>query len=87
MGGGTAAMLTMMMREKVAELSCATCWAIACPACMTLDLAKACAEYVTTLVHGTDIVPTFSSGSVDALREEVSQRNDFCSCILIMMQC
>ncbi len=71
MGGGTAAMLTGLMREKVPEFAGARCWAIACPACMTLDLAHGCAEYVTSVVHGADIVPTFSSGSVDRLREEV----------------
>jgi hypothetical protein len=26
---------------------------------------------VTTLVHGCDIVPTFSTGAIDALRQEV----------------
>eukprot|EP00879_Flechtneria_rotunda_P021470 GHRR01022627.1.p2 GENE.GHRR01022627.1~~GHRR01022627.1.p2 ORF type:complete len:101 (+),score=10.14 GHRR01022627.1:269-571(+) len=71
MGGGTAAMLTMMLRDKVSELSTATAWAIACPACMTLQLAGSCAPFVTTLIHGTDIVPTFSSGAVDNLRQEV----------------
>lgn len=71
MGGGTAAMLTMMLRDKVPELSAATAWAIACPACMTLQLARSCAPFVTTLVHGTDIVPTFSSGAIDKLRQEV----------------
>lgn len=71
MGGGTAAMLTMMFRDKVPELSSAICWAIACPACMTLQLARSCAPCVTTLIHGTDIVPTFSAGAIDRLRQEV----------------
>jgi hypothetical protein len=56
---------------QVPQLSSATAWAIACPACMTLDLAASCAPFVTTLVHGTDIVPTFSSGAIDRLRDEV----------------
>lgn len=56
---------------QVPELSQATAWAIACPACMTLDLAASCAPFVTTLVHGADIVPTFSSGAIDRLRDEV----------------
>lgn len=38
---------------------------------MTLDLAASCAPFVTTLVHGTDIVPTFSAGAIDRLRDEV----------------
>lgn len=71
MGGGSAAMLTMMMREREPALAGATAVAIACPACMTLALAASCAPFVTTLVHGADIVPTFSSGSIDQLRQEV----------------
>jgi hypothetical protein len=71
MGGGTAAMLTMMMREKVPELSDTTALAIACPACMTLSLAASCAPFVTSVVHGTDIVPCFSPGAIDGLRDEV----------------
>lgn len=71
MGGGTAAMLTMMLREKVPPLAGAEACAIACPACMTLQLAASCAPFVTTLVHGCDIVPTFSTGAIDALRQEV----------------
>jgi len=71
MGGGTAALMTMMVREKVPELASARCYAFACPAVMTVEMAGACSGAVTTLVHGADIVPTFSTGSVDALREEV----------------
>ena len=73
MGGGTGAMLTMMLREKVPELADVKAWAIACPACLTLDLARACAPAVTSLLHGTDVVPTFSIGTVDALREQVRE--------------
>jgi hypothetical protein len=36
--------------------------AIACPACMTLGLAQSCAGYVTTVINGTDMVPTMSLG-------------------------
>jgi hypothetical protein len=61
---------------QVPELSSATAWAIACPACMTLGLAASCAPFVTTLVHGTDIVPTFSSGALDRLRDEVRLARD-----------
>lgn len=71
MGGGTAALLTGLMREKVPGFEGARCWAIACPACMTLELARGCGEYVTTVVNGCDIVPTFCSGTIDSLREEV----------------
>jgi hypothetical protein len=72
MGGGTAAMLTMMLRETGGCFSDVTCTAIACPACMTLELAKSCGSYVTTVIHGADVIPTISPGSVDALRQQVA---------------
>jgi hypothetical protein len=59
------------------ELADATCLAVACPACLTLELAQCCSEYVTTLVNGADIVPTFCSGSIDALREDVTRSSWF----------
>jgi len=73
LGGGTAAMLTMMLRESGGVFSDATCTTIACPACMTLELAKSCSGYVTTVVHGADVIPTISPGSADALRDEVAR--------------
>lgn len=73
MGGGTAALLTMMLREAVPELASARCYAIACPSCMTLELAQSCREYVTSVINSTDVVPTFSAAAVDALRQEVRE--------------
>ncbi len=73
LGGGTAAMLTMMLRESGGIFADATCTAIACPACMTLELAKSCSGYVTTVIHGADVIPTISPGSADALRDEVAR--------------
>lgn len=72
LGGGTAALLTMMMREWP-EFAEVTCLAIACPSCMTLDLARSCSTYVTTIINAADLIPTVSAGSADALREEVMQ--------------
>ena len=39
---------------------------------MTLDLARSCATYVTTVIHGTDLVPSFNAVSMDRLRQEVT---------------
>ena len=50
------------LRDAAPEFAGATCLAIACPACMTLELAKSCAGYVTTVINNTDIVPTISPG-------------------------
>lgn len=73
MGGGAAAMLTMMIREQLPMFENTECYTFACPGCMTLELAQSCSPYVTTLVYGTDVVPTVSPGAGDLLREEVAQ--------------
>jgi hypothetical protein len=49
--------------RETPEFGDATCVAIACPACMTLGLAQSCAGYVTTVINGTDMVPTMSLGA------------------------
>lgn len=51
--------------------------AVACPACMSSDLAQGCAAYVTSVLHGTDVVPTFSPYSSDDLRHEVLRSSWF----------
>ena len=69
MGAGTAALLTTMMRESLPGCAEARCYALACPACMTLELSESCKEYVTSIINGTDIVPTFSGGmDIDSTR-------------------
>lgn len=74
LGGGTAALLTMMLRERGGPCGRATCLALACPSCMTLELAASCADYVTTVVNAADVIPTVSPGAADRLREEVMRR-------------
>ncbi|KAJ4802096.1 Lipase [Rhynchospora pubera] len=71
LGGGTAALLTYILREHKEFLS-TTCVAFAPAACMTWDLAESGKQFITTIVNGTDIVPTFSTASVDDLRSEVT---------------
>ncbi|KAL6784898.1 hypothetical protein ACKKBG_A01585 [Auxenochlorella protothecoides x Auxenochlorella symbiontica] len=72
LGGGTAALLTMMLRERGGAFAEARCIAVACPACMTLELARSCAAYVTTVINNADVVPCVSPGAADALRREVT---------------
>mmetsp|Transcript_14504 Transcript_14504/g.46114 ORF Transcript_14504/g.46114 Transcript_14504/m.46114 type:complete len:322 (-) Transcript_14504:47-1012(-) len=50
LGGGTAVLLTMMLRESPAFRE-ATCVSFACPACLTEELSRACAPYVTSIVN------------------------------------
>lgn len=39
---------------------------------MTWDLAESGKHFITTIINGSDLVPTFSAASVDDLRSEVS---------------
>ncbi|CAN4089167.1 unnamed protein product [Withania somnifera] len=70
LGGGTAALLTYVLREQK-ELSTATCVAFAPAACMTWELAESGCAFITSVINGADLVPTFSAASVDDLRTEV----------------
>ncbi|XP_062087834.1 uncharacterized protein LOC133794559 [Humulus lupulus] len=71
LGGGTAALLTYILREQK-ELSSATCVTFAPAACMTWDLAESGNDFITSVINGADLVPTFSAASVDDLRAEVT---------------
>ncbi|XP_059632767.1 uncharacterized protein LOC132275320 isoform X2 [Cornus florida] len=71
LGGGTAALLTYILREHK-ELSSSTCVTFAPAACMTWELAESGKHFITTIINGSDLVPTFSTASVDDLRTEVT---------------
>lgn len=71
LGGGTAALLTYILREQN-EFSTATCVTFAPAACMTWDLAESGVDFITSVINGADLVPTFSAASVDDLRAEVT---------------
>ncbi|PIA44290.1 hypothetical protein AQUCO_01700117v1 [Aquilegia coerulea] len=71
LGGGTAALLTYILRERK-EFSSTTCVTFAPAACMTWDLAESGKHFITTIINGSDLVPTFSTASVDDLRSEVT---------------
>ncbi|KAA3455675.1 Sn1-specific diacylglycerol lipase alpha [Gossypium australe] len=88
LGGGTAALLTYILREQK-EFASSTCFTFApgffyplreinyaalfkiAAACMTWDLAESGKHFITTIINGSDLVPTFSAASVDDLRTEV----------------
>lgn len=71
LGGGTAALLTYILREQK-ELSSTSCVTFAPAACMTWELAESGVDVITSIVNGADLVPTFSAASVDDLRAEVT---------------
>lgn len=71
LGGGTAALLTFILREQKV-LSSTSCVAFAPAACMTWELAESGNDVITSVINGADLVPTFSAASVDDLRAEVT---------------
>ncbi|KAH7666686.1 putative lipase/calmodulin-binding heat-shock protein [Dioscorea alata] len=71
LGGGTAALLAYILREHK-EFCSSTCVAFAPAACMTWDLAESGKQFITTVINGSDLVPTFSTASIDELRSEVT---------------
>lgn len=71
LGGGTAALLTYILREQK-EFSSSTCVAFAPAACMTWELAESGKHFISAVINGADLVPTFSAASVDDLRTEVT---------------
>ncbi|KAH1264130.1 Sn1-specific diacylglycerol lipase alpha [Glycine max] len=75
LGGGTAALLTFMLREmkQFSSCTCVMCSDMANPssqlyffaaACMTLELAEFGKPFITSIINGYDIVPTLSASSV-----------------------
>ncbi|KAM0984869.1 hypothetical protein ACFX2I_012142 [Malus domestica] len=71
LGGGTAALLTYILREQK-EFSSSTCITFAPAACITWELAESGKHFITTIINGSDLVPNFSAASVDDLRSEVT---------------
>ncbi|XWS12164.1 hypothetical protein CRYUN_Cryun37aG0066400 [Craigia yunnanensis] len=71
LGGGTGALLTYVLREQK-ELSTTTCVTFAPAACMTWELAESGTGFITSVINGADLVPTFSPASADDLRAEVT---------------
>ncbi|PKA65714.1 sn1-specific diacylglycerol lipase [Apostasia shenzhenica] len=71
LGGGTASLLTYILREHQ-EFASATCVSFAPAACMTWELAESGKHFITSVINGADLVPTFSAASVDDLRSEVT---------------
>lgn len=71
LGGGTAALLTYILREQQ-EFATATCVTFAPAACMTWELAESGMDFITSIINEADLVPTFSAASVDDLRSEVT---------------
>jgi pimeloyl-ACP methyl ester carboxylesterase len=77
LGGGTAALTTVLLRDHPQLLGIprdaisAVCFSA--PACLSRDLAAWSSDFVTTLVLQDDAVPRASARAMDRLRQEVEQ--------------
>ncbi|KAJ1431103.1 Fungal lipase-like domain [Sesbania bispinosa] len=58
-------------REEASSLQAPVSHLAQAPACMTLSLAESGKHFITTIINGSDLVPTFSTCSVHDLLSEV----------------
>jgi hypothetical protein len=70
-------MICCRLRESQGVCSTATATAFACPACATLELARSCSSFVTSVVNGNDLVPCFNAVTMEHLRQEVMESDWF----------
>ncbi|BBN10390.1 sn1-specific diacylglycerol lipase [Marchantia polymorpha subsp. ruderalis] len=70
MGAAVGAMCGLRLRDRFPDLEC---WAFCPPACLSLELARDCAEFTTSFVAAHDLVPRFSLASVENLRERIGR--------------
>ncbi|XP_020217459.1 uncharacterized protein LOC109800933 isoform X3 [Cajanus cajan] len=81
LGGGTAALLTFMLRE-IKQFSSCTCVTFGPAACMSFELAEFGKPFITSIINGYDMVPTLSAFSVhDFIVEGRIKRKKFITAI------
>lgn len=61
----------VMVKEYSCIFVCSTSFFHVTAACMTWELAESGKDFITTIINGSDLVPTFSTASIDDLRSEV----------------
>lgn len=61
----------LMVYYEVLFLKCLSRNLYFAAACMTWELAESGKHFITTVINGSDLVPTFSAASLDDLRSEV----------------
>ncbi|KAG0581578.1 hypothetical protein KC19_4G262600 [Ceratodon purpureus] len=70
MGAAVGIMAGMTLR-KSSEFSNIECWGFSTPACVTLDVARGCKDFVTSFVAHHDVVPRFSIHALELLRKRI----------------
>lgn len=66
LGGGTATLVAIAAKARFPNVP-VSCFVVAPAACVSADLAHACASYVTSLILQDDVVPRLSIGAVHRL--------------------
>lgn len=69
LGASVAALAAMTLHEAFPRLHC---YAFATPASVTEELAHACQDYVTSVVHGDDCVPRLHQHSLLRLQQQIA---------------
>jgi hypothetical protein len=69
--GAAVGIMTGMELRKSSEFSNIECWGYSTPACVTLDLARGCKDFVTSIVAHHDVVPRFSIHALELLRKRI----------------
>lgn len=54
-------------------------FSFATPSCVSLELARSCRSWVSTIVHGDDAVPRLSTVSLELLKEDM---RGWCGCFV-----
>lgn len=72
LGGAAAAFMAMRLRHS-GEFPDIRAFAFSPAACMSLQMAEACREYVTSVVCGDDFVPRLAVAPLERLREDLTE--------------
>lgn len=70
MGAAVGIMAGLKLRQS-SEFTNIECWGFSTPACVTLDVARGCEDFVTSFVAHHDVVPRFSIHAVELLRKRI----------------
>ncbi|RHY31400.1 hypothetical protein DYB32_003552 [Aphanomyces invadans] len=73
LGGGVAALLSVMLHDEFPDLEC---FAYAVPACASRDIAEACVPYVHSIVLRDDFVPRATTHNIVKLSADLKHFRD-----------
>lgn len=68
MGAAVGIMAGLRLKQEFPNVEC---WGFSTPACVTLETARGCRDFVTTFVASHDVVPRFSITAVELLRKRI----------------